>query len=119
MLLLLLYPFDDRFASNLLPLTAVPYFFLYGRDLRRLGYDWADLPRVYALNLLLLPVILAGVAKSVQQIVFGTKTPFARTPKIEGRTAAPAFYLGIELLLFGWMLIMFQHDCLLYTSRCV
>ena len=60
-LALLLYPFDDRFASNLLPLTAIPYFLLYGRDLVRLGYSWADLPRVYALNLLLLPVILAGV----------------------------------------------------------
>lgn len=111
-LALLLYPFDDRFASNLLPLTAIPYFVLYGRDLRRLGYSWADLPRVYALNLLLLPVILAGVARSVHQIVFKVKTPFARTPKIEGRTASPAAYLAIELALFAWMLVMFQHDVL-------
>ncbi|MFO1116151.1 MAG: glycosyltransferase family 2 protein [Beijerinckiaceae bacterium] len=111
-LALLLYPFDDRFASNLLPLTAIPYFFLYGRDLRRLGYSWADLPRVYALNLLLLPVIIAGVARSIHQMVFAVKTPFARTPKIEGRTAAPATYLAIEIGLFVWMLIMFQHDVL-------
>ena len=109
-LALLLYPFDDRFASNLLPLTAIPYFVLYGRDLRRLGYQWGDLPRVYALNLLLLPVILAGVLKSLQQSVFGVKTPFARTPKVAGRTASPPLYLAIEIGLFVWMLFMFQHD---------
>ncbi len=111
-LALLLYPFDDRFASSLLPLTAIPYFLLYGRDLKRLGYQWTDLPRVYALNLMLLPVILAGVLKSIQQILFGVKTPFARTPKVAGRTASPALYLGIEIALFGWMLMMFKHDVL-------
>ena len=109
-LALLLYPFDDRFASNLLPLTAVPYFILYGRDLKRIGYAWFDLPRVYSLNLMLLPVILGGVAKSIHQIVTSKKTPFARTPKVEGRTSTPAGYLLMEVGLLLWMFLIFQHD---------
>ncbi len=109
-LLLLLYPFDDRFASNLLPLTALPYFILYGRDLKRIGYAWFDLPRVYSLNLMLLPVILGGVAKSIHQIVSNKKTPFARTPKVEGRTATPAGYLLMEVGLLLWMFLIFWHD---------
>ncbi len=109
-LALLLYPFDDRFASNLLPLTAVPYFILYGRDLKRIGYAWFDLPRIYSLNLMLLPVILGGVAKSIHQIVSSKKTPFARTPKVEGRTSTPAGYLLMEVGLLLWMFLIFWHD---------
>ena len=109
-LALLLYPFDDRFASHLLPMTAVPYFILYGRDLKRIGYKWFDLPRVYSLNLMLLPVILGGVAKSIHQIVTSKKTPFARTPKVEGRTSTPVGYLLMEVGLLAWMLLIFSHD---------
>jgi cellulose synthase (UDP-forming) len=60
---------------------------LYGRDLTQCGYRWTDLARVYALNLLLLPVNLAGVILSLWQILTGRKAAFGRTPKIEGRTA--------------------------------
>lgn len=92
-LLLILYPFEESMQSWWLPLTALPYFLLYGLDMRRLGYKWFDLLRVYALNLLMIPVNLGGVIKSLQQAVTGRKTPFGRTPKVRSRTAAPSLYV--------------------------
>ena len=92
-LLLLLLPFEEGLRSIWLPLAAAPYFLLYGRDLVRAGYSWKDLFGVYALNLLLVPVHLGGVLKSLQQAVTGRKTPFGRTPKVTTRTAAPPLYI--------------------------
>ena len=93
LLLLLIIPFGTEFSNIWFPIAAAPYYLLYGRDLKRSGYQWRDLLRVYALTLLLIPVNLAGVYCSVKQMVTGRKSPFARTPKIDGRTAAPASHL--------------------------
>jgi cellulose synthase (UDP-forming) len=93
LLLLLVIPFGSEFSSIWFPVAAAPYYLLYGQDLTRTGYKWRDLLRVYALTLLLVPVNLAGVYRSLEQVVTGRKSPFARTPKIEGRTAAPASHL--------------------------
>jgi len=93
LLMLLIIPFGREFSSVWFPIAAAPYYLLYGRDLKLSGYRWRDLLRVYALTLLLVPVNLAGVYRSIEQIVTGRKSPFARTPKIEGRTAAPASHL--------------------------
>ncbi len=101
-LAILIYPFDTSLASKWVSLALVPYLYLHGRDLKRQGYVWADLFRIFALNIILLPVVLAGVLNSVQQLIYGRKIPFARTPKIEHRTAAPAFYLLAALALNGW-----------------
>lgn len=97
---LLLLPFEQGLRSVWLPLAAAPYLLLYGRDLVRTGYAWRDLPRVYALNLLLVPVNLGGVIKSLHQVMTGCKTPFGRTPKVDSRTAAPPLYvIGVFALL--------------------
>ena len=72
--------------------------------MRRLGYQWLDLLRVYALNLILVPVNLGGVAKSLQQAVTGRKTPFGRTPKVLSRTAAPSLYVLLVVGLFVYCL---------------
>lgn len=97
---LFLLPFEPGLRSIWLPLAAAPYFLLYGRDLVRTGYAWSDLPRVYALNLLLVPVNLGGVMKSLHQALTGHKTPFGRTPKVDSRTAAPPLYvIGVVGLL--------------------
>lgn len=54
-------------------------------------------------------VNLAGALKSIQQSVTGRKIPFARTPKVRNRTAAPALYVvstylaGPYLLLISWV----------------
>lgn len=110
LLLLLALPFEKSIRSLWLPVTALPYFFLYGRDLAQIGYRWTDLFRVYALNLMLIPVNLGGVIKSLHQATTGRKIPFGRTPKITGRTAAPPLYIFLEYALLFYWLIGFARD---------
>src|SRR5512139_2068964 len=83
LLLMLALPFSDSIKSVWLPLTALPYYLLYGRDLVLCRYRASDLLRVYALNLLLIPVNMGGVLKSLQQAITRQKIPFGRTPKIK------------------------------------
>ncbi|MBI4292418.1 MAG: glycosyl transferase [Betaproteobacteria bacterium] len=110
LLVLLSLPLDKSVESAWLPLTALPYFFLYGRDLRYSGYRIGDLARVYALNLLLVPVHLGGVLKSLEQAITGQRIPFSRTPKVSGRTAAPAGYVLAEYVLIAAGLVGFSFD---------
>jgi cellulose synthase (UDP-forming) len=103
LLLLLAYPFREVAAPLWLPLSALPYFVVYARDLVRMGYRASDVVRVYALNLLLLPVNLGGVLKSLHQAWSGQQIPFGRTPKAATRTPAPPLYLlATALLLVHW-----------------
>ena len=104
LILLLLYPFEDSIATVWLPLTALPYFWLYSRDLAAFGYRAQDVVRVYALNVMLVGVNLGGVAKSLQQACTRRPTPFKRTPKTVGRTAAPALYVAIPYAMLGYLL---------------
>lgn len=97
--LLLLFPFDQNLNSAWLPLTALPYYFFYGRDLILAGYNIVDLFRVYAMNLMLIPVNLAGVFKSIQQGILKNKIPFKRTPKVSGRTTAPLLDLMFQYII--------------------
>lgn len=99
MLLVFFYPFDDSLSSMWVPLAAAPYFVLYAVDLRRSGYALADVLRIYALNLALVPVVIGGVLKSLQQALTGAKIPFGRTPKIAERSATPRLYAAIALLM--------------------
>jgi len=102
LLLLFTYPFKESMNSFWLPLAAVPYFYLYGRDLLSMSYRWSDLLRVYALNLLLIPVNLGGVFKSISQGISGKQIPFGRTPKVDGRTSVPMAYVLAVLALAAW-----------------
>lgn len=111
LLLLFLLPFDSILNTNpLVMFVAIPYFYIYGRDLCLAGYRWTDLPRVYSLNLLLLPVVLAGVFASLKQIITGEKTAFRRTPKIENRTRTPLSYIFLQWLFFSYLLIFTVID---------
>lgn len=92
------------------PAAALPYFLLYGRELCRLGYSTRDVLRAYAMNLLLLPVQLAGVASSLGQAFTGRKARFARTPKVPGRTPAPARYHLAEAGLLAIVLVVLRSD---------
>jgi cellulose synthase (UDP-forming) len=96
-LILFAHSFEHSIEGAWLPLTALPYFILYARDLRYNGYNMRDLLSVYALNLLLIPVNIGGVLKSIHQGIAGHKIPFGRTPKISGRTSTPALYCAAEL----------------------
>ena len=106
-------PFQTTALSLLwFPLSAAPYFFLYARDLVQNGYRASDTARVYALNLLLIPVNLAGVFKSIQQGLTGRKIPFGRTPKVQGRTAAPLRFVVAEYVLCAWWFAGVVRDVL-------
>ncbi|HET9886418.1 MAG TPA: glycosyltransferase family 2 protein, partial [bacterium] len=80
-LILLIHPFERNLRSPWLPLTALPYFFFYWRDMLQIGYQPLDLFRVYAMNLMLIPVNLSGILLSMRQIVTGRRVAFQRTPK--------------------------------------
>jgi cellulose synthase/poly-beta-1,6-N-acetylglucosamine synthase-like glycosyltransferase len=93
--ILLLYPFDEQLVPPWMALAAIPYFLLLGLNLSLAGYKWADLPRVYALNVLLIPVNLAGTLQSLYQALNGRPIPFKRTPKLPERTRVPAVYITL------------------------
>nr|WP_237464999.1 glycosyltransferase family 2 protein [Leucobacter luti] len=99
LLFLLFFPFDSRLLSPLVVAAALPYFISMGLDLRASGHRFSDIFRIYGFNLILLPVNLAGVLKSIQQGATGAKIPFARTPKVTGRTAAPAIYVTLPFVI--------------------
>src|SRR5262245_47171533 len=101
MLLMLVYPFDFKRVSGWIYLTLPPYLYLICRDLKYTGYRRSEVFRAYALFVVLLPVVLAGVANSLIQIVFRVKAQFGRTPKIEHRTAIPLTCTAAILALLG------------------
>ena len=59
---------------------------------------------MYALNLMLVPVNLGGVARSLWQAITGRGTPFLRTPKVRDRTTAPALYIVLPYMLIFMLL---------------
>jgi cellulose synthase/poly-beta-1,6-N-acetylglucosamine synthase-like glycosyltransferase len=109
-LVLLLFPFENNMRCFWLPLTAVPYYYFYWRDLKMAGYGTKDLFRVYVMNLFLIPVNLSGVIKSIVQGTTGRKIPFKRTPKTVGRTNAPLKYVVYELLILAYCAAAFVLD---------
>jgi hypothetical protein len=110
LLALLLHSFDDAMRQVWFPLAAFPFFALYGRDLVQCGYPASDLLRVYALNLLRLPVNLGGVLRSLRQALTRRKPPFARTPKVQSRTAVAPLYLAAEYALVAFLAFRLGAD---------
>ena len=102
LIFLLAYPYDGRLLSPMVLLAALPYFIAMASDLRYSGYKPTDVFRIYGFNLILLPVNLAGVLKSIQQSLTGKKIPFARTPKVKNRTASPLLYVVTPLLIVAF-----------------
>ena len=116
-LLLLAIPFSDQLFTVWWILAAAPYFFLYARDLHQAGYQRpGDLLRVYALNLLLIPVHLRGAYNSLKQACTGIKCPFLRTPKIAGRTNVAGQIIVLECLLFLQCVALFSFHAVLGHS---
>ena len=110
LVLLLCYPFDSRLLSPLVLLVAAPYFLAMSADLKRCGYKRSDIFRVYGFNLILLPVNLAGVVKSIQQAITGRRIPFARTPKVSNRTATPLLFALSPFLIIGYSVLTVWRD---------
>lgn len=105
LIFLLAYPYDSRLLSPLVFVAALPYFLAMGSDLRECGHRFSDIFRIYGFNLVLLPVNLAGVLKSMQQAMTGEKIPFVRTPKVKDRTAAPALYVVVPYLIVAFSVL--------------
>ncbi len=110
LVLLLAYPFDGRLLSPFVLAAALPYFIAMGSDLRESGHRFSDIFRIYGFNLVLLPVNIAGVVKSFQQMITGEKIPFARTPKVKDRTAAPAIYVIVPYVIVAFSIFTLVRD---------
>lgn len=110
LLFLLAYPYDSRLLSPAVFIAALPYFLCMGWDLRDCGHRFSDIFRIYGFNLILLPVNLAGVLKSLQQGLTGDKIPFVRTPKVKDRTAAPAIYVLIPYAIVAFSVLTIWRD---------
>lgn len=112
---LLAYPFNGQLLSTLVLLTALPYFIAMAIDLKYCRYSYLDIFGIYGFNLILLPVNLAGVIKSIEQAFTGKKIPFARTPKIKNRTASALEFviIPIGIIIFSlyvfWMNVVDQN----------
>jgi cellulose synthase (UDP-forming) len=107
---LLVYPYDSRLLSPVVVLAALPYFLAMGSDLRYCGYRFSDILRIYGFNLVLLPVNLAGVLKSIEQSITSKKIPFARTPKVKNRTASPLLYVVAPYLIVAFSALTLWRD---------
>ncbi|WP_074015415.1 glycosyltransferase family 2 protein [Actinomyces polynesiensis] len=107
---LLAFPFDSRLLSPWVIAAAAPYFLCMAQDLRDSRYKRTDVFRIYGFNLILLAVNVAGTLKSVQQGLTNEKIPFARTPKVSNRTAAPWPYVLAPLAIIGLSCVIFVLD---------
>ena len=110
LLFLLAYPYDGRLLSPFVTLAALPYFIAQANDLKYCGYKRSDIFRIYGFNLILLPVNLSGVLKSLQQALTGKKIPFARTPKVKNRTVSPMLYVITPLLIVAFSVLTLWRD---------
>jgi hypothetical protein len=112
LLFVILFSLGGTIWANWMIVTALFYYTFYLRDLHLNGYGWFDLFRVFALNMLLVPVNIAGFCLSIYQACSGYKAQFGRTPKTAGRTPTPGGYvLGeftILLTLFFLSVLQFQ-----------
>lgn len=110
LIFILAYPYDSRLLSPLVVLTAAPYFLSYASDLKYCGYRRSDVLRIYGFNLILLPVNLAGVLKSMQQAITSKKIPFARTPKVKDRTLSSPLYIIAPLMIIAFSIFTCVRD---------
>lgn len=110
LVLLLAYPYDSRLLSPLVVLAALPYFLSMASDLKYCGYKRSDVFRIYGFNLILLPINLAGVLKSLQQALSAKKIPFARTPKVKNRTITPLLYVILPLVIVAFSVFTLWRD---------
>ena len=110
LIFMLAFPFDGQLLSPFVVLAALPYFISMASDLKYCRYKRTDVLRIYGFNLILLPVNLAGVLKSLQQALTSKKIPFARTPKVKNRTVSPLFYILVPLLIVAFSAFTFWRD---------
>jgi cellulose synthase (UDP-forming) len=107
---LLLYPFGEDLLTPIALATALPYFAAIASDLKRCGYKRADALRIYGFNLILLPVNVSGVLKSIGQAIGGQKMAFARTPKVKDRTTAAVTFVVVPYVVIAISVFTIWRD---------
>jgi cellulose synthase (UDP-forming) len=110
LVLLLAYPFSTNLMSSLVLALSAPYFVVMASDLKRCGYKYSDVFRIYGFNLVMLPVNASGVLRSLVQIVSGHKSAFARTPKVRRRSVAPASFVVFPYLIMALATVALLAD---------
>lgn len=110
LVLLLAYPFSTSLMSSLVLALSAPYFVVMASDLKRCGYKYGDVFRIYGFNLVMLPVNASGVVRSLVQLVSGHKAAFARTPKVRRRSVAPAGFVLFPYLIMALATIALLAD---------
>lgn len=110
LLFLLAFPYDGRLLSPFVLLAALPYFSAMASDLKYCGYKRTDIFRIYGFNIILLPVNLAGVIKSMQQALTGKKIPFVRTPKVKSHTVTPLLYVIVPVGIVAFSVLTLMRD---------
>ena len=98
LIFVLLFSWQLEIWAIWIMLIAAVYFSLYMRDLYLIGYRRSDLLRVFALNLILVPINIGGLATSIHQAFTGRKSKFKRTPKTETRTAISPGFVVAEIM---------------------
>lgn len=106
LVLLLVIPYDSSVLLPFVVLGGLPQVLAMASDLKRCGYRRGDVARVYALNLVLVPVNIAGVLRSLVQGITGRKSAFGRTPKVRNRTAAALPFVLIPYFMIGLCLAL-------------
>lgn len=104
LIFLLAYPLNEHLLSPFMVLAALPYFLAMSVDLKYCGYKRSDVFWVYGFNMILLPINIAGVLKSLQQALTGKKIPFHRTPKIKNRTTSSLFFVIMPVFIVWFSL---------------
>lgn len=112
LLFMLAYPYDGRLLSPFVFLAALPYYIAMTIDLKYCGYKYSDIFKIYGFNLILLPVNLAGVIKSLEQYLTGKKIPFARTPKVKNRTTTPLLFVIAPLSIIAFSVFTLYRNIL-------
>lgn len=113
LIFLLAYPYDGRLLSPLVLLAALPYFIAMASDLKYNRYHYFDIFSIYGFNLIMLPVNLTGVLKSIEQAFTGKKIPFARTPKVKNRTRSSIEFVTVPLLIVAFSLFTVWRNALI------
>jgi cellulose synthase/poly-beta-1,6-N-acetylglucosamine synthase-like glycosyltransferase len=108
LLVLLAYHANGTQFGALVLAIAAPYFLTMALDLRYCGYKALDVVRIYAFNLLLLPVNLSGCAASIVQGLTGSKGRFRRTPKVRSRTTPGLIYVVLPYAI----IVLAVYTCL-------
>jgi EAL domain-containing protein (putative c-di-GMP-specific phosphodiesterase class I)/cellulose synthase/poly-beta-1,6-N-acetylglucosamine synthase-like glycosyltransferase len=114
LVLLLVYPFSNSLFLPILALVPLPYFIAMSSDLKFCGYKRVDILRVYGLNLVLLPVNLAGVGNSLVQMIIGDKSVFGRTPKVSDRTIPNLLFIVSPYLMLVVAGVTLWHDVVMH-----